>query len=257
MYANRAPELLTNYMTTMPLTMYYTILGISMLFILSMYLAAAVLVLGIAWFFLERAFGPGCIPGWTGQGAEYYRDAFCVGLFGSSVVLGLNHLPALFARWPVLRHALGISAPQGLDLLNPAAGTIAFVTAFSLFAVGGIGLIAGLVAAYVRPAWMRVGLLVLYAVLMVTNVATAGGFLREGALQLVTITALSLGVVFLARFNVMAYFLLVAVTLAVPRASGLFSQPNAYFRMNGAIVIAFAAALLVWPVVLWWRGDPF
>ena len=39
----------------------------------------------------------------------YYRDAFCVALFGSAAVLGLNRLPALFSRWPLLRHSLGAS----------------------------------------------------------------------------------------------------------------------------------------------------
>ncbi len=61
---NRAPQLLANYTTTMPLAKYYATLAISLLFIVSLYLAVAVLLLGVSWFFLERAFGRGCIPAW-------------------------------------------------------------------------------------------------------------------------------------------------------------------------------------------------
>ena len=61
-YVNRAPQLLLNYTTATPLATFYVILFISMIFITAIYLAGAVLLLGLSWFFLERAFGPGRIP---------------------------------------------------------------------------------------------------------------------------------------------------------------------------------------------------
>ena len=94
-----------------------------MIFIMAIYLAGAVLLLGLAWFFLERAFGPGRIPPWRGMNAAYFRDAFCVALFGSAAVMGLNRLPALFARWPLLRHSLGASVPQKSGRAQPRGGS--------------------------------------------------------------------------------------------------------------------------------------
>ena len=251
---NRIPQLLLNYTTTWPLATYYAILAISLIFITAAYLAGAVLLLGLSWFFLERSFGHGHIPAWREMKAGYFRDAFCVAFFGSAAVMGLNRLPALFARWPLLRHSLGTSVPGSLDLLNPAVGMLASSIAAGFLTVGLLGLAAGLIATYVRPAWMRAGLMIFYAVLMATNVATPGAFFREAAFHLVAVAALWYGVTHIARFNVLGYFLLAAMIALVPGAIELLEQPNPYLHANGYAVIAFAIAILAWPLVRWQRG---
>ena len=114
---------------------------------------------------------------------------------------------------------------------------------------------AALIAAYVRSQWMRAGLVVLIAVLMATNVATPGAFLRDAAFHLLTIVVLWLGVTRVVRFNVMGYFLLAAMIVLVPDAVELLKQPNAYFHANGYAVVAFALGLLAWPLVLWRRNS--
>jgi hypothetical protein len=253
-FVNRAPQLLANYATTMPLKAYYAILFISLLVITALYAAAAFLLLGLSWFFIERTFGRGRIPSWSGMRPEYYRDAFCVALFGTAAVSGLNDLPGLFMRWPLLRHTLGSAVPGSLDGLNPSAGTIASGISAGFLEVGLAGMAAGLVAAYVRPQWMRAGLVVLVAALIATNVATPWAFLRDAALQAVTIGALWVGVTRIVRLNVMGYFLLAAMTVLVPGAIELLEQPNAYFRANGYTVAAFAVVLLAWPLISWRRG---
>jgi len=225
-----------------------------MIFIVAIYLAGAVLLLGLSWFFLERAFGPGRIPAWRGMNAAYFRDAFCVALFGSAAVMGLNRLPALFARWPVLRHSLGANVPGNLDVLNPAVGALASSIAAAFLTVGLLGLAASLIAGYVRPAWMRAVLMVLYALLMPINVATPGAFFREAAFHLVAVAAVWFGVTHIARFNVLGYFLLAATSTLVPAAIELLEQPNPYLHANGYAVLAFALAILAWPLQRWQRG---
>jgi membrane protease YdiL (CAAX protease family) len=252
--ANQIPQLLASYATTTPLAMYYAIQSILRFFSLSIDLAGTVLLLGIAWFFLARAFGPGRIAAWPGMQPAYYRDAFCVAAFGSAAVMGLFRLPGLFARWPLLRHTLGTAVSGNLDMLNPASAAIASSITATFLTVGLTGLAAGLVAATVRPRWMRAGIVILYAVLMAGNVATPGGFLRDAAFHLVAVTVLWFGVTQIARFNVMGYFLLGAIFALVPGALDLLEQPNAFFRANGYIVIAFALAVLAWPLIYWWRG---
>ena len=253
-YVNRAPQLLMNYTTASPLATFYIILSITMIFIVAIYLAGAVLLLGLSWFFLERAFGPGRIPPWRGTNAGYFRDAFCVALFGSAAVMGLNRVPALFARWPLLRHSLGASVPGNLDALNPAVGALASSIAAAFLTVGFLGLAAGLIAAYIRPAWMRAALMILYAVLVSTNVATPGAFFREAAFHLVAIAAVWFGVTHIARFNVLGYFLLAAMIALVPGAIELLEQPNPYLHANGYAVLAIAFAILAWPLMRWQRA---
>lgn len=252
--ANQIPQVLQSYATTMPIAMYYVIQSILRFFGLSIDFAGIILLLGIAWFFLDRAFGPGRIPEWTGMPAAYYRDAFCVAAFGSAAVMGVGRLPGLFARWPLLRHTLGAAVPGNLDMLNPASATIASSVSMSFLTAGLVGLAAGLITAYVRPLWMRAGILILYAALMAGNVATPGAYFREAALHLVTVAVLWFGVAQIARFNAMGYFLLGAMITLVPGAVDLLKQPNTYFHANGAIVVAFGIAVLAWPLIYWKRS---
>jgi hypothetical protein len=252
-FVNRMPQIMSNYTTTWPLKTFYAILFISLIFITALYLAVAVLLLGISWFFLERAFGPGRIPTWAGMRAEYYRDAICVAVFGAAALMGLDRLPELFSRWPILRHTLAASVPDGLDGLNAAAGAFASAIAASFRTAGLVGLAAGLIALHVRPRWMRAGLVILYAVLTATNVATPGSFLREALFNLLVIVALWFGVTHIVRFNMMAYFLLAATLTVVPSAVELIEQPNPFFHANGYAVVAFMLATLAWPLIYWRR----
>jgi hypothetical protein len=256
-YFNRAPQLLLNYPTATPLSAFYAILFISLIFIVAMYVAGAVLLLGLAWFFLERAFGPGCLPSWRGATAAYFRDALCVAFFGSAAVMGFARLPALFARWPLFRHSLGVNVPGNLDVLSPAAGGLASGIAGAFLAVGFLGIAAGVIAAYVRPAWMRAGLILLSAMLMATNVATTSAFFREAAFQLAALAALWYAVTRIARFNLLGYFLLAAMLVMAPGAFELIEQPNPYLRANGYAVLVFALAILAWPLARWRSGAAF
>jgi hypothetical protein len=256
LYVNRSSQLLMNYTTAWPLASFYVMLFITMIFIASLYMAGAVLLLGFAWFFLERAFGPGRIPSWNRMRPADFRDAFVVGLFGSAALMGLHRLPALFAHWPVLRHSLGASVPENLDSLSPALSGFASSIAAAFLWTGLLGLAAGLIAAYVRPAWMRAALLVLYAVVVSTNVATPGAFFHDALFHFLTAVAIWYAVTKVIRLNLFGYFLLAAMTALVPAAIELLQQPNPYLRANGYAVAAFAVAILGWPLLRWQRARP-
>jgi hypothetical protein len=252
-YINRAPQLITNYSTASPLATYYVILFISLVFFTAFYLAGAFLLLGLSWFFLARAFGRENLPDWSRMPARYYRDAIWVAIFGTATVAGLSRLPGLFARWPLLRHALGAAVPGGLDAVNPAVSAMAASVWASFFAVGVVALAAGLIALFIRPFWMRAALAVLIATLLATNVATPGAFFRDAAFRLLMIAVVWLGVTRVVRFNLMGYFLLSAMTVLVPAVVELLQQPNSYFHANGYALVAFAFALLIWPLLEWRR----
>ena len=101
---------------------------------------------------------------------------------------------------------------------------------------------------------MRAALMILYAVVVATNVATPGGFFREAAFHLVAIAAIWFGVAHIARFNVLGYFLLAAMIALVPAAMELLEQPNPYLHANGYAVLAIAIAILAWPLMRWHRA---
>ena len=248
-FANRMPQLLLNYTTTWPLKTFYAILFISLLFITALYLAGAVLLLGIAWFFLERAFGPGRIPAWTGMRPEYYRDAFCVAVVRRGGSDGAESPAGLFARWPLLRHTLGAAVPGGLDVLNPACGNHRFGDLGEFF-YRGPGRTGRRPDCRVRSPAMdarrtRDSLRRADG----HQCGDAGAFFRDAAFHLSWLSCLWFGVTRIVRFNVMGYFLLAAMVALVPGAVELLEQPNAYFHVNGYAVLAFALAMLAWPLI--------
>jgi hypothetical protein len=252
-YVNKLPQLFMNYTTASPLATYYSMLVISAILVTALYVAGSVILLGFARFFVERAFGPGRIPAWSSLEPAYFRDALFLGVFGPAAVLGLNRLPALFARWPLLRHSLSANVPQGLDVLNPAVGGISAAILAAFLIVGLLGIAASLIAAYVRPRWMRAALLLLFAVLMATDVATPGAFFRDATYHLVALSVVWYGVKHIARFNVLGYFLLAATMTMVPAAIELLRQPNPYLHANGYAIVACVLAMLAWPLVKWQR----
>ena len=252
-FVNRAPQLMTNYSTAEPLATYYVTLFISLLFIIGLYLAGAFVLLGLSCFLLARVFGGAKLPGWLGMPTHYYRDAFCVAIFGAPALAGFIRLPALFARWPLLRHALAASVPGGLDAFSPALSTSAASIWGSFFVVGAVALAAGFIAAFLRRGWMRAAVAVLVAVLLPSNVATPAGFLRDAAFRLLLIGVLWLAVTRVIRFNLLGYFLLSAMILLAGPAAELLEQPNAFFYASGYALVAYAAALLGWPLFEWRR----
>jgi len=52
----------------------------------------------------------------------------------------------------------------------------------------------------------------------------------------------------------MGYFLLIMLLALAEGGTQLLQQPNPFFRSNGYAVVAFAVALLAWPVVAWRRA---
>jgi hypothetical protein len=52
----------------------------------------------------------------------------------------------------------------------------------------------------------------------------------------------------------MGYFLLSAMTVLGAGAVELLEQPNVFFHVNGYAILAFALALLAWPLLLWRRN---
>ncbi len=91
-----------------------------------------------------------------GTGINLFYDAFYV-LVNSAALIGLIRLPLLFARWPMLRHALGTSVPDSLDVLSHGGSGICFGHCGRILG-GSTGWARGEYCVCVHPMWLRAAL---------------------------------------------------------------------------------------------------
>jgi hypothetical protein len=117
-------------------------------------------------------------------------------------------------------------------------------------AVGGIALVLGFAARYLRRSWIQWLVLAALAIFSVPRWGGAGDFMQSALLTFLELAVIWWGAKRVVRLNLLAYFLLAMLLSVSPAIDGLLRQPNMYFRTNGAILIAAAAILLVLPLVL-------
>jgi len=255
-YAAEAPTLMARYSTEMPLKIFIATLCIMLPLVAILAFTAAFFLLGLAWFFLSRAFGAERLPGWVGMPAAYYSDAFCVGLFGAAAWMGLRRLPALItSHWPALQHSVEAAVPSGLDSKWPAASALASVVNSGIFGVALLALLASFLCyAAMRRTAVRAALLIVVVILAALGAVTVGSFARTAAFDLIVLWVMWWGVSKLLRFNMLGYFLLFATMAAVQSAAELLAQPNSFYRTSGTLVCIAAILLLAWPLVAWRRA---
>ena len=253
-FACLSPIFLSGYTTETPLKIY--IGGVLIAITLGSVLLYAVtfFVLGLAWFFLARAFGRDRLPQWNGMPAAYYRDALCIAVCGAIAVAGFRQLPSLFWRAPLLQHSLPAAVPSALDGRWPGLSAVASAVIVSFLLTAMLALAAGFLADRVRSGWLRAALVVALAALASSGYASAGSYARGTGLTLLMLAVIWLGVTRLARFNLMGYFLLLMLLALAESGGELLRQPNPFFRSNGYGVAAFAVLLLAWPLVAWRRA---
>ena len=60
-----------------------------------------------------------------------------------------------------------------------------------------------------------------------------------------------MGVRYVARFNLLGYFLVVAATTILGGLAELLGQNQPFYRLNGYALVAGLGALLAWPLLAW------
>ena len=200
-----------------------------------------------------RGYGSDRLPISHRLSGPYYRDALLVMLSGWAVLLGLHRLRDLAAAiWPVAHYAFPASVPEGLDANWPAVNALTSAVTYSFLAVGVIALVLGFAARYLRHTWIQMALLAAMAIFSVPRWGSAGDFVQSSVLTFLELAVIWCGARFVVRLNFLGYFLLAMLLSLSPAIEGLIRQPNTYYRMNGAILIAAIAILLVLPLA-WWR----
>ena len=107
------PQYLARYPTENSLSTYLGMIAVSFLLGSAALYGLVFALLGLAWFFLARAYGSDALPGWHGVPALYYRDALVAGACGFAIVMGFERLRELVSRlWPVAHYGFPAGRPR-------------------------------------------------------------------------------------------------------------------------------------------------
>jgi Type II CAAX prenyl endopeptidase Rce1-like len=256
-FGSRIADFLNLYDTSNPLKYTYAGIAIAVLLGAPFVFGAIAFLFGVSWFFGVRAFGEELLPGWLGMPANYYRDAFCVGLGGSAGLLGLERLLAVAsAHWPTVHRSLPASFGQEFDAVIPAASMTAGIIQNGLLLTGIAVAVATFVAAQVRHIGLRILLLLAGALSLAPgNWGSPADLAKQFLARLILLSVLVFGVRYVMRFNMLGCFLVVAATSLVGGAAELLSQPDSFYRANGYAVLMALGLLLAWPFLAWLMGD--
>ncbi|MFZ0821614.1 MAG: CPBP family intramembrane glutamic endopeptidase [Candidatus Acidiferrales bacterium] len=249
------PVTLQSYTTQLPFKVFLATIGISWLIGAFFFYAAIAFFFGLAWYFWSRAGQNNQLPEWFHMPADYYRDAFLIATAGAATFIGFTRGATFLARLvPALRDALPASVPSGFDALLPAAQEISRAVYMGLLVAAIIAAASGFITLFARTRLLRALLVVAGALAMIGGWGSGADFLRQFALYAVTITFWWLAISKIVRFNLLGYFLLIAVISLASGALPLLQQPNSYLRTNGVAVLASLALLMLWPLIAWRRA---
>jgi hypothetical protein len=254
---NRIPSLLNAYNTAIPLKMMLGGIAIGALLGAPFYFGGIALLFGMAWYFGSRAFGAERLPGWARKSADYYRDAFWIGLGGGAALLGLGRLlAAASTHWPTVHRSIEASFGLDFDAVLPAASIIGGVVLRGLLITSLVTATAAFFAAQVPQRGLRL-LLLLVGALALTggNWGSPSDLVKQFLVRLILLGVLVFGVRWVMRFNILGCFLIVAGTSLFGGAAELLSQPNPFYRTNGYVVLTALVLLFAWPFVAWRMGD--
>jgi hypothetical protein len=256
-FGSRIADLLNLYDTSNPLKFTYAGIAIAVLLGAPLIFGGIALLFGIAWFFAVRAFGEERLPGWLGMPANYYRDAFGIGLGGSAALLGLERVLAVASTyWPTVHRSMPASFGQEFDAIFPAASLTGGTIQHGLLLTGIVIAVAAFVAAQVRHAGLRILLLLVGALSLAPgNWGSPADLAKQFLARLILLGVLVFGVRRVMRFNILGCFLVVAGSSLLGAASELLSQPDSFYRGNGYAVLLALALLYIGPLVAWRMGD--
>jgi membrane protease YdiL (CAAX protease family) len=251
-FGDRLPTAMQQYPTAIPFKSMIGTLAIGFLLGGALWFGMVAFLFGLAWFYCSKAFGEERLPSWLGMPAAYYRDAWWIGVGGTAAFVGLGRLLEWGGRhWRTIHRALPAAFPAGLDAYQPAVAILGTTLMHSLLVIGLLALFAGFLGAEFKSRWLRILVLLLIAVSFVGSWGSAADFAKQLLGNLILLSVVILGITRVARFNVMGWFLVAALTSLLGGSSELLSQSGSYFHTQGYGVLVLAVIFMVWPLVAW------
>ncbi|HET7108304.1 MAG TPA: type II CAAX endopeptidase family protein [Candidatus Acidoferrum sp.] len=250
------PSLIMQYPTAISLRMFFATFGVGIFLLTAFISGGLALLFGLGWSFGARAFGSEKIPTWLGMPGEYYRDAFCIAVGGTGLLIGLRRLlGAADAWWPTLHRALPANFGESFDAIYPAAGLIAGAIVRALLITGVFALAGAFLGAELRVRWLRLALFLALAASFVGDWGSTGDFLKQFLASALVLGVVVFGFRRVVRFNLMGCFLVVVSVALLGGAVELVSQSNGFYRAQGHLALAALVLLLGWPLVTWRMGS--
>ena len=251
-FGDRFAQLMQQYQTALPLKTTYLIFAISALLGVAAGVGALVFVFGLAWFYCHKAFGEERLPGWSGMPGAYYRDALFVGVGGLAALIGLESaIGWTAAHWPTAHRFLPAAFGNDFSAKLPAASQIGAAISHALFYSALLAAIAGFIAVYIRPLALRLLIFLAGAATLVGDWGGTKDFLIKYFAGCIFLGAVILGVRWIAKFNLLGIFLVVAGASLLPAALILLKQENAFYKANGQVILVGILILLGWPLLKW------
>ena len=255
LFGNDFARDLSGYPTALPLKIYYAGLAVRYVFRGAAVFGGLVLLFGLVWYFSARAFDEDRVPTWLGMPSRYYRDAFCIGIGGASLLVALKHiLEALARSWPTLHRGVPSSIGDHFDAVFPGLGVLGGAILRALFITGILALAGAFLGAELRVRWLRLLLFLAIPAAFISDWGSPADFLKQFLALLALMAVVVLGIRHVARFNMLGWFLVVATLGLLGAAAELLSQVDLFYRANGYIILAMLVALLAWPLLAWRLG---
>ena len=248
------PVVLHAYKTQIPFKFFVGTIAISWIIFGGIVLTGVTFLFGLGWFFWTRAGNADKVPGWLNMPRKYYRDALIFAVTGGAAWMGFQRLIFLLTQ-KLAGPSSEAATFSGFDSLSPSAQSIAGALLSTFLVTAIVALLGGLIATYVKSRWLQAILIVGAAFAEVGSEESALGFLIAFGFTILKLYIIWWMILKIIRYNLLAYFLLVAALLLLSAGTSLVAQPNTYLRSNGMIVLGALALLLLWPLAAWLRGS--
>jgi len=252
-FGDRLPAALQQYPTAIPFKSMIGTLVIGFLLGGALWFGVIAFLFGLAWFYCSKAYGEDRLPSWMGMPGAYYRDALLIGLGGTAAFAGIGRLLELASKyWPTAHRAIRATAfPANLDAYQPFAAILGATVMHSLLAVGLLALIAGFLRAELKSGVLRIVILFFLAAAFVGSWGSPADFVKQFLANIILLGLVVFGVACVAQFNILGWFLVLAITSLLGGAVELLSQPNPFYHAQGYGAILLLVFMLAWPLVAW------
>jgi hypothetical protein len=188
--------------------------------------------------------------------AEYYRDAFWIGLGGSALLIGVRRLlDFVSVWWPTLHRGLPSSFGDSFDGFYPGIGVIGSAVFRALLVTGTLFLGAAFLGAELRVRWLRLVLFFAVPAAFVLSYGSAADFLKQFLAVAILLAVVVIGMRRVVRFNLLGLFLVTMCTALLSGVAALAAQPDGFYRKNGYGILLAVVLVLAWPLVTWRLRD--
>ena len=253
---DRLAAILQQYQTAVPLKTFYVVSAVVLLLGGAFAVAGLVFAFGLGWFFCRKAFGEERLPSWSSMPGVYYRDALVIGAGGVMAFAGLEGVLGWFAaHHSTIHREAGAAFGSGLAAKWPAISSASGAISHALLYSALVAAIAGFIATYVKPVWLRALIFFAGAATLVRDWGNAGDYLQKYVLNCVVLAVIVFGIRWIAKLNLLGIFLVLASGSLLSGALALLEQPNSFYRGNGYALLAGVGVLFAWPLVKW-LGTP-